>query len=199
MSEATVREGDLRPRAGDALLVVDLQHDFLPGGALGVAGGDAVIGPINEWIRRFREAGLPVLASRDWHPPGHCSFEAQGGGWPVHCVAGTPGAELAEELALPPDATVIDKGTDPGREAYSAFQGTELAARLRGAGVRRLLVAGLATDYCVLETALDARREGFDVVVLAEGVRAVDREPGDGERAFARMRERGCEIAPEGA
>jgi nicotinamidase/pyrazinamidase len=182
----------------DALLVVDLQRDFLPGGALGVAGGDEVLAVANAQIERFAAAGAPVVASRDWHPAGHCSFTACGGIWPEHCVAGTAGAEFAPDLRLPADAVLVHKATTVDKDAYSAFEGTDLAARLRDLGVGRVFLVGLATDYCVLRTALDARRLGFEVVVLENGVRAVDLSPGDGERALERMREAGCRIVAAG-
>jgi nicotinamidase/pyrazinamidase len=178
----------MRLAPGDALLVVDVQQDFLPGGALAVPDGDAVVGPLNTAIARFRDAGLPVFASRDWHPAGHRSFAAHGGPWPPHCVADTPGAAFAPGLALPPDVQVISKATDPAREAYSAFAGTDLDDRLRRAGVRRLVLGGLATDYCVRRTAEDARALGYDVVVLLDAVRAVDRRPGAGARALDAIR-----------
>jgi nicotinamidase/pyrazinamidase len=175
------------PRAGDALLIVDVQTDFLPGGRLPVARGDEVVPVLNAYIERFRARGLPVFASRDWHPADHCSFVPYGGPWPVHCVAGEAGAEFAPGVALPPGAVVIDKATGRAEEAYSAFQGTDLADRLSRAGIRRVFVGGLATDYCVLNTVLDARRAGFETVLLADAVRAVDVRPGDGERAIAQM------------
>lgn len=173
---------------GDALLVVDVQQDFLPGGALPVPDGDAVVAPLNHAISRFRACGLPIYASRDWHPPRHRSFAPHDGPWPAHCLAETPGAAFASGLALPPDATVISKAMDPGQEAYSAFEGTDLHDRLRRAGVRRLVLGGLATDYCVRRTAEDARGLGYDVVVLVDAVRAVDRQPGDGARALDAIR-----------
>lgn len=182
----------------DALIVVDVQRDFLPGGALGVPGGDEVVPVINRYIALARERGLPVIATRDWHPHNHCSFQAQGGPWPVHCVARTVGADFADGLALPPDAVVIDKATCAQPEAYSGFQGTGLAARLRDAGVQRLLVGGLATDYCVRQTVLDALAAGFDVVVLEDAVRAVEVAPGDGERALQAMAAAGARRARYG-
>jgi nicotinamidase/pyrazinamidase len=176
----------------DALLIIDLQVDFLPGGALGVASGHEVVAPINHLIALFRERGLPIVASRDWHPAGHCSFAAQGGPWPPHCVAGTAGAEFTAELALPDDAIVISKADTPAADAYSAFAGTILAAELRARGVGRVTVCGLATDYCVLNTVSDALEEGFDTLIVPEAMRAVDVHPGDGSRAMDRMVARGA-------
>ena len=175
------------PGPGDALVVVDVQNDFLPGGSLAVPRGDQVIAPLNRWIARFAAAGLPVYATRDWHPVDHCSFAAQGGPWPPHCVAGTPGAEFADALGLPSDATVIGKATRQDADAYSGFAGTDLHERLRHAGVKRLFVGGLATDYCVLNTVRDALDLGYGVVLLTAAVRAVDVRPGDGDRALAEM------------
>ena len=175
------------PGPGDALVVVDVQNDFLPGGSLAVPRGDQVIAPLNRWIARFAAAGLPVYATRDWHPVDHCSFAAQGGPWPPHCVAGTPGAAFADALGLPSDATVIGKATRQDADAYSGFAGTDLHERLRHAGVKRLFVGGLATDYCVLNTVRDALGLGYGVVLLTAAVRAVDVRPGDGDRALAEM------------
>jgi nicotinamidase/pyrazinamidase len=173
--------------AADALLLVDVQHDFLPGGALPVARADEVVPVLNGWIARFARQGRPVFATRDWHPPNHCSFLPQGP-WPVHCVAGTAGAALASALRVPPDAILVDKGGEPQRDAYSGFAGTGLAEQLRERGVGRLFVGGLATDYCVLHTVEDAVALGFGVVVIADAVRAVDAHPGDGAAAIAHMR-----------
>ncbi|MCY3698940.1 MAG: isochorismatase family protein [Gemmatimonadetes bacterium] len=184
------------PGRGDALLVVDVQKDFLPGGALAVPDGDAVIPPLNEALRAFSEARLPIFATRDWHPPDHCSFVEQGGLWPLHCVAGTSGAAFPNSLRLPASAVVISKADDPAAEAYSAFSGTDLADRLADRGVGRVFAGGLATDYCVLRTVLDARAAGLDAVVLDDAVRAVDVETGDGARAIARMRAAGAVFAP---
>ena len=182
-------------RAGDALVVTDVQRDFLPGGALAVAGGDRVLAAMNGYLALFAARGLPVFATRDWHPAGHCSFAAQGGPWPVHCVAGSPGAEFARGLQLPPDAVLISKATEAAREAYSAFEGTDLDARLRQAGITRLWIGGLATDYCVLQTARDACALGYTVVVLGDAIAAVDARAGDGERAIAQMRAAGVRLA----
>ncbi|HET7202694.1 MAG TPA: isochorismatase family protein [Steroidobacteraceae bacterium] len=179
---------------GDALLVVDVQLDFMPGGALGVTGGDAVVAPLNRLVDLCVARGLPVVMSRDWHPPGHCSFHDRGGPWPVHCVAGSAGAGFHPGLHRPVDAIEIHKATEPDRDAYSAFQGTGLAERLAALRVRRLVIGGLATDYCVRETVRDALAAGYDVVVLRDAVRAVDAHPGDGARALAEIEARGAAL-----
>lgn len=180
------------PEPGDVLLVTDIQNDFLPGGRLAVAGGDEVVPVLNRYIEVFVARGLPVYATRDWHPPGHCSFHEQGGVWPVHCVQDTPGAAFADALTLPPDTTVISKATRLDQEAYSSFQGTDLGERLRAAGTRRLFIGGLTTDYCILNSVKDARALGFEVFVLADAIRAVDVQPGDGQRAEEEMRRAGA-------
>ncbi|MFL6672675.1 MAG: isochorismatase family protein [Massilia sp.] len=178
---------------GDALLIVDVQNDFLPCGNLAVPNGDEVLAPIKLLIGLYRDHGLPVYASRDWHPPEHCSFAAQGGPWPPHCVAHTRGAAFPDALALPPDAVVISKATSRGADAYSAFRDTGLAAQLRAHGAERLAVCGLATDYCVLNTVNDALALGFQVLLVEDAVRAVDAAPGgDGERALALMTANGA-------
>ena len=182
------------PRAGDALLLVDIQNDFLPGGALAVSEGDAVIPVANRYVGEFERAGLPIYLTRDWHPADHCSFAAEGGPWPPHCVQNTPGAAFADALRIPASAVVHSKATTRDKEAYSDFEDKDFAARLRAAGVRRLLVMGLATDYCVLATVQDGLAAGFEVVVATDGVRAVNVEPGDGERALASMREAGASL-----
>ena len=178
-------EGPLK--AGDALLVVDVQNDFLPSGALGIAGGDAILMPLNRCLAEFHRLGLPVFATRDWHPPDHCSFHARGGPWPPHCIAGTAGAQFAPGLQLPQDARIISKATGREADAYSGFQGTDLLAQLRQKGCARVFLGGLATDYCVRATALDALGAGLAVIVLTDAVRAVDAKLGDGERALAEL------------
>lgn len=174
-------------QSGDALLIVDVQNDFLPGGSLAVAGGDEVVPALNGYIRAFESRGLPVYATHDWHPERHCSFREQGGPWPPHCVAGTAGAEFPEALRLPSSTTLIAKAVSPDKDAYSGFQDTDLEQRLRGAGIRRLFVGGLATDYCVLNTVRDALRLGYEVFLLSDAIRAVNVEAGDGLRAEEEM------------
>lgn len=185
----------LRLRAGDALLVVDMQRDFLPGGALGVAGGDALVPLLNVCTRLFAARALPCVFSRDWHPPDHISFAARGGPWPPHCVAGTPGAAFADGLELPAGAYVLSKADTRDADAYSAFQDTGLAGWLRRHGCRRLFVGGLASDYCVRASVLDALAECFEVCLLGDAVRAVEASPGDGARAIAEMHARGARPA----
>jgi nicotinamidase/pyrazinamidase len=187
----------------DALLIVDFQNDFTPGGALPVAEGDQIAGPINELLDSFDL----VIATRDWHPADHGSFQGtevdptdwRGADpasiWPVHCVEGTPGAELHSALESAKVDVVIDKGQDPNSQGYSAFQDTPLLDLLRERGVDDLFVAGLATDYCVKNTVLDALRLGFDVTVVEDAVRGVDVEPGDSERALREMEEAGAHLA----
>jgi len=184
---------------GDALLVVDLQRDFLPGGNLAVPAGDAVVAPVNRCLERFVALGLPVYASRDWHPPGHSSFHPAGGRWPPHCVAGTPGAEFDSALRLQRAAGIVSKGGVSGDDGYSAFGGTDLHRRLQAQGVHRLFVAGLATDSCVLKSVMDALAQGYAVVVLRDAVAAVDVQPGDGERALAAMQAGGATLAESAA
>ncbi|MDQ6898713.1 MAG: nicotinamidase [Candidatus Dormibacteraeota bacterium] len=171
------------PPSFDALLIVDPQVDFCPGGALPVPQGDRIFPALNH---ASREVPL-VVASRDWHPADHCSYFNRGGIWPVHCQADTPGADFHPALDISAIDHVVSKGTEPEVEAYSAFDGTGLADWLREHQVHRLLVGGLATDYCVRSSVLDARRQGFEVGVLADAVGAVDVKPGDGERALTEL------------
>jgi nicotinamidase/pyrazinamidase len=177
---------------GEALIIVDYQNDFNPGGALAVAGGDEIAEPINRLAADDRFA--LVVATRDWHPPDHSSFTEQGGTWPVHCVAGTPGAELHPALDADRVDVIVDKGRDRATEGYSAFDGTNLGALLRERGIDRVTVVGLATDYCVKHTALDALSEGFPVTVDSTAVRGVDVQPGDSEHALEEVRAAGASI-----
>lgn len=184
-----------------ALLLVDVQNDFCPGGALPVPSGDRVIPVLNAVTEQFAEVGLAVFASRDWHPPDTTHFKAHGGPWPVHCVAGTPGAEFHPGLRLPPDAIVVSKGQDKKDDGYSAFEGTTgdgrtLAEHLRERGVTQLYVGGLATDYCVRASVLDARKAGFDVTLFADGVAGITEDTT--RRALDEMRAAGASITSSG-
>jgi nicotinamidase/pyrazinamidase len=176
----------------DALLITDIQIDFLPGGALPVAGGHEIIPVLNDYIQRFEGRGH-ILASRDWHPANHISFKAQGGQWPPHCIQNTRGAEFNPKLKLPPRTMVISKATDPNHEAYSAFDGTNLLKDLSKLGIKRLFIGGLATDYCVLNTVLDAQNFGFETLVLMDATRGIDVKPGDVNRAIEQMVKGGAE------
>ena len=184
-----IEQGD-HTMAETALIAVDVQHDFLPGGALGVPGGDAVVEPL---VRAAHASDL-VVKTGDAHTPRHCSFTEQGGIWPVHCVAGTHGAELHPAIAAL-EGPLVEKATTQGADAYSGFDGTQLTELLRDAGVKHVLVGGLATDYCVKATVLDALEAGFDTTVLAAAVAAVDSEPGDGRRALDEMVAAGAQVA----
>jgi nicotinamidase/pyrazinamidase len=177
-----------------ALIIVDYQNDFArPDGALSVPGGEEIAGAINAHAASG-DYDL-VLATRDWHPRDHGSFDAQGGPWPDHCVQGTEGAELHPDLASRAIDVIVDKGQDPGTDGYSGFDATGLAERLREHGVDDLTIVGLATDYCVLNTARDALREGFGVRVDPAAVRGVEVEPGDSERALEELRAAGARVA----
>jgi nicotinamidase/pyrazinamidase len=176
-----------------ALLIIDFQNDFTPGGALAVPHGDEIAGRIND-LAASGDYDL-VVATRDWHPPDHGSFAERGGPWPVHCVADTPGAELHAALDQSKVDVIVDKGQDPATEGYSGFQGTRLAELLHERGITQVTVVGLATDYCVKNTALDALREGFQVTVDSSAVRGVEVAPGDSERALAEVRAAGGVMA----
>ena len=175
-----------------ALIIVDVQNDFCPDGALPVPEGDKVVPVLNLYIKRFKSLDLPIFATRDWHPSDHISFRSRGGPWPPHCVQNTWGAEFHKDLELPKDVFVISKAYEPDKEAYSGFQGTDLSNRLRAIGVKRLFIGGLATDYCVKNTVLDALKEGFEVYLLEDAVRGVDVQPSDSEKAIEEMIRRGA-------
>lgn len=182
-----------------ALVLVDVQIDFCPGGALAVPGGDRVVEPLNRAAAAFAAAGLPVFATRDWHPPRTGHFQAYGGLWPVHCVQGTAGAAFHPDLRLPGRAILLYKGTDEHRDGYSAYDGvneagTPFSRLLEEHGIGHLFIGGLATDYCVRTTVLDARANGLAVSVLVDAVAGVDLQPGDSERALAEMRAAGARL-----
>ena len=183
---------DIRP--DDALVIVDVQHDFLPGGALGVAEGERIFAPIDALAPRFGR----VYATRDWHPADHTSYAQYGGPWPVHCVANTHGAAFDPRLDLTKVDVVVDKGTDRETDGYSGFAATILADDLRAHGIHRVFVVGLATDYCVKATALDAKAAGFDAVVLEDAAAAVNVQPGDEQRALQELRDAGVAVARSG-
>jgi nicotinamidase/pyrazinamidase len=176
----------------DALLLVDVQADFCPGGALPIDAGDAVVPVLNLWVEAAGRAGVPIIASRDLHPGGHPSFAEGGGPWPVHCVQDTPGAAFHHALKLPAGTIHVAKGTRLDRDQYSAFDETGLAHALRARGVRRLWIGGLALDVCVRATVLDALREGFEVRLIRHGTRPV--EAAAGARALAEMEAAGARI-----
>lgn len=176
----------------DALILVDVQNDFCPGGALAVENGDAVVPVLNRYIERFADQRLPIFATRDWHPAKTTHFKAYGGVWPVHCVQGTHGAEFHPDLKLTPEITIVSAGTGADEDGYSGFLGRDssgrsLAALLRDRGVDRLFVGGLATDYCVKHTVLDGIQEGFRVMLIGDAVRGVNLNPGDSEQAIEEM------------
>jgi len=182
-----------------ALVLVDVQNDFCPGGSLAVPDGDKTVPVLNREIERFVAAGRPIVASRDWHPEQTTHFQSGGGPWPVHCVAGHPGAAFHPDLKLPAQAIVVSKGTGATEDAYSAFQARDDAGRdlkriLHERGAKRLVVGGLATDYCVRATVLDALKSGYPVSVLRDGVRGVDVNAGDSARALDEMRAAGATI-----
>jgi len=175
-----------------ALLVIDFQNDFTPpDGALAVAGGDEIGEPVKKLAE---EIGL-VFATRDWHPPDHSSFETLGGPWPVHCVQGSRGAELHPAMADIDVEAIVDVGREREDQGYSGFEKSNLAGLLRNHDVDELVICGLATDYCVRASTIDACREGFDVSVATDAIRAVDVESGDGDRALREMRDAGARIA----
>jgi nicotinamidase/pyrazinamidase len=186
-------------RSGDALLLVDPQNDFCPGGSLGVPDGDAVMPVLNAWAEAAERARLPIFVTRDWHPPRTTHFRKYGGVWPEHCIAGTPGAEFHPDFKLPPRATVISKGMSEDEDAYSAFHardqhGAEFLTLLRRHNIEHVYLMGLATDYCVKASTLGGINRGFRITVVQDGIRAVNLAPDDGDKAVAEMREAGATI-----
>ena len=187
--------GNIAPQAGDALLIINVQRDFLAGGALPIPAAETVIAPLNTCIAQFAAANLPVFATREWHPPDHCSFRAQGGAWPANCVAGSAGAQFPAVLELPAATHVVSKAMRSDVNTYSDFANTDLHQQLQRLGVCRLMVGGLATDYSVLYTVRDALRLGYGVMLLLDCLRPVDVRIGDGERAIAAMLAAGASVA----
>jgi nicotinamidase/pyrazinamidase len=174
-----------------ALLIIDFQNDFTSGGALAVPGGDEIAEPVKRLADQFDH----VFATRDWHPPDHASFATEGGPWPVHCVQGTHGAELHPTMRDAEVDAIVDVGVERDDEGYSGFEKSKLADLLHEAGVDEVAVVGLATDYCVRASAIDACREGFDTTVVTDAIRAVEVNPGDGERALEDMERAGAKLA----
>lgn len=184
--------------SGVALLIVDVQKDFCPGGSLAVPDGDQIIPFLNSYIRLFRKYALPIFATRDWHPPRTSHFREFGGLWPSHCVQGTEGARFHPAMELPPDATILTKGEDPDKDEYSGFgavdqRGVPFHKIVRHMEIHKIYVGGLATDYCVKDTSLDALRSGHAVIILEDAVRGVDLRPGDSRRAMAELLAAGAE------
>ena len=185
--------------AKDALIIVDVQNDFCPGGALAVTDGDQVVAVLNRLIAEFERSGLPVIATRDWHPQRTTHFNTHGGTWPPHCVQDTKGAEFHADLALGTGAVIVSKGMAENADSYSGFDGIDargvrLAELLRERAVERLVIVGLATDYCVKQTALDGLQKGFTVVVLEDAVRGVNLNPNDARQALDDMKRAGAAI-----
>src|SRR5215471_11756597 len=176
----------------DALIVVDVQNDFCPGGTLAVKDGDQVIPALNRHIDKFTEAGLPIFATRDWHPAKTTHFNTSGGPWPPHCIQGSKGAQFHPDLKLPPETVIVSAGMGSDEDGYSGFlgrddSGAKLSDLLRQRSVGRIFVGGLATDYCVKHTVLDGLKEGFEVVLLEDATRGVNLQPRDSERAVEEM------------
>ena len=176
----------------DALIIVDVQNDFCPGGSLAVPSGEAVARKMTAVGKAFAERGGKVFATQDWHPAGHSSFTSEGGQWPDHCVQGSRGAEFHSALELPSAVSIVQKGASPDTDAYSGFVDSDLDAQLKAKGIGRVYVGGLATDYCVLNTVIDALANGYETFLLADAVGAVDLDPGDGDRAIHLMEVNGA-------
>ena len=180
------------PGPHDALILVDIQNDFLPGGSLAVPDGNEILPVINKYIKLFQAENLPVVATRDWHPPDHCSFKKSGGIWPEHCIAGTEGAQFSNELELPSNTLIISKATESNNEAYSGLDHTELDAQLKKRDIKQVWVGGLATDYCVLNTVKDFLHLSYTVILLSDAIKAVNVRPDDGARAEKEMIDNGA-------
>jgi len=183
---------DLNLTNKDVLIITDMQNDFLPGGALAIKEGDLLIPVLNEYAKMFKRAKAKIVASRDWHPPNHISFITQGGPWLPHCLQNSEGAKFSPGLKLPEGTTVVSKATDPKKEAYSVFDGTGLGEQLQAQNIERIFIGGLATDYCVVNSVLDARKMGFEIYVLADATKGIDVNPGDVDKAFETMAKNGA-------
>ena len=185
-------------KAGDALLIVDVQYDFLPGGALAVADGDKILPVVNAWIAEAEKHHIPIIASRDWHPTNHISFGFRGGPWPPHCIQNSKGAQFHHDLKLPSNSIIVNKAFNPDKDAYSAMEavldkgGMSLPDKLKALNVKRIWIVGLAFDYCVYHSALDARKLGYDVAVVLAGCRAI--APETEQRSFKEMADAGVKL-----
>lgn len=177
-----------------ALIVIDVQNDFCPGGSLAVPEGDKILPSLNRAIDLFHSQKLPIFLTRDWHPKNHFSFNEQGGPWSPHCVQNSPGAQFHSGLHTPPEAKIISKGTEPNDDSYSNFDKTELDNLLKQREVKTLYMGGLATDYCVKETVLDGIKLGYQVYLIEEGHKGIDVKPGDSQKALAEMKEAGAQV-----
>jgi nicotinamidase/pyrazinamidase len=176
----------------DAIIIVDVQKDFCPGGALPTPAGDKIIPTLNDYVKKFSKSKALIVATRDWHPPNHTSFKEYGGAWPPHCIQETKGAEFHPELSLPKNTKVVSKGSNPAKEAYSGFDGTDLDEELKSLGIKRLFIGGIATEYCVKNTVLDALRLGFETVLLVDAIQGIDADPDISKRAVEEMLESGA-------
>lgn len=190
---------EIKLQSGDVLIITDMQNCFLPGGSLPVTRGDSIIGPLNSALDMFAVCGLPVIFTRDWHPPDHCSFQVKGGPWPVHCVRGTDDAAFSSRIHIPANPSVISKAVDPDKEQYSAYFGHDEAGRtmaenLRSLKTQRIFIGGVATEYCVFNTVVDMLKDGYNVYVLEDGVKPVEVNPGDGQNALDQMERRGARL-----
>ena len=177
-----------------ALIIVDVQKDFTPGGALAVPDGDKIVPVINKYIDEFKRSGGKVFATRDWHPENHISFKERGGPWPPHCIQNTEGAQFHPDLKLPEDVEVVSKAYEPDKDAYSGFEGTDLDERLRRYGIEKVFICGLATDYCVKNTVIDAISRGFETFLLTDAIKGIDANPGDSDKAIEETKQRGAKL-----
>jgi len=177
-----------------ALIIVDMQNDFCPGGSLAVKGGDKIVSVINQYIKQFTAKDEFIVFTRDWHPADHCSFKEHGGMWPSHCVAGTKGAEFHQDIYVPEKFFIVSKADTVSKDAYSGFEATSLDSQLKKLDIKEVWICGLATDYCVASTVVDALKLGYKVKLLSDAIAAVDVNAGDGEKAIAKMVSQGAEV-----
>ncbi|MCL2704609.1 MAG: bifunctional nicotinamidase/pyrazinamidase [Spirochaetaceae bacterium] len=177
-----------------ALIIVDMQNDFCPGGSLAVKEGDKIVSVINQYIKQFKDEDEVIVFTRDWHPADHCSFKEYGGMWPSHCVAETKGAKFHQDIYVPEKSFIVSKADTASKDAYSGFEATLLDSQLKKLNIEEVWVCGLATDYCVASTVMDALKLGYKVKILSDAIAAVDVSAGDGEKAIAKMVSQGAEV-----